>query len=287
MATITEPQLKDFRRDGYLFPIPALTPDQAASYRTDIEAFENRWRDDPLLPEPLEHYLRANLHVVSTAAARLAADQAIVDIAAGFLGEDVLCWMAELIVKEPHTDKMLSMHQDLTYWGLHAGDDLVTIWVALSDATVDNGAMRFVTGSHRDGQISHRDTYGLDNLLSRGQEIEVEHDPILEVPVELEAGEVSVHHGLTVHGSGPNTTNERRVGVVLRYVNANVASQRGHDYAMLVRGSNRSRNLICTASPVADCDDASLRLHREITDYQEQSLAADASEDLFSYIRGR
>jgi len=285
--TITDEDIASSRRDGHLFPIRALSAARAGEYRSELEAFEERWRDDPTLHEPIENYLRANLHVVSRAAARLAGDPAIVDIAARFLGDDVMCWMAELIVKEPGSAKMLSMHQDLTYWGLDAGDDLVTVWIALTDATVENGAMRFVTGSHRQGQIEHRDTYGADNLLSRGQEVAVAYDPSLEVAVELDAGEVSVHHGLTVHGSGPNITDARRVALVVRYVNPNVASRHGRDYAMLVRGANRSANLITTAPPLTDCDESSLRLHREISQSQMQSLARNANEDRFGYARDR
>jgi len=63
----------------------------------------------------------------------------------------------------------------------------------LTDATVDNGAMRMVPGSHGE-QLAHRDTFAPNNLLSRGQEIAVEVDEARGVDILLRAGEMSLHH---------------------------------------------------------------------------------------------
>lgn len=284
-SNIPHVDVEQYNSNGYQFPIPVMDASEAESWRGELESFEQAWRDEPSLPEPLENYFRANLHVVSTAAARLAAHPVITDVVSQVLGDDLMCWMAELIIKDPHTAKVLSVHQDLTYWGLAAGDRLVTAWLALSDVTVANGAMKFVTGSHRLGQVEHHDTYSEDNLLSRGQEVEVEYDSADEVDVELKPGEISLHHGHMFHGSGPNTTDERRIGLVLRYLDPSVQSTKGRDFAMPVRGVVRSTHMQATAPPPSDFHPASIKLHREITDYQNQSLTEDAT-DQFGYSRG-
>ncbi len=284
-GSLTDDQVAGYRRDGFLLPVTVASGSQAAAWRAGIEAFEDRWRDDPALPRPFVEYTRANLHVVSAAAARIALEPSILDAVESVIGVDVLCWMVELIVKEPHTSKVLTIHQDMAYWGLEGTDGLVTAWVALSDATADNGAMIFVRGSHRGGAVGHHDTFASDNLLSRGQEVDVEHDPADEVVAELQAGEMSLHHGLMFHGSGPNRTGERRIGLVIRYVSPDVAQTVGPtDYAMVARGVNRSSRLQSVAPPVEDFRPEALTLHAEITAAQAAALGAGATDDP-SYAR--
>jgi ectoine hydroxylase-related dioxygenase (phytanoyl-CoA dioxygenase family) len=275
-----------YRRDGFLFPVRVASADTAARWRHEIESVEDRWRDDATLPMPFTDFARANFHVVCAAAARLAHEPTILDAVESLIGPDIICWMTELIVKEPRSTKILTMHQDLTYWGLDGAEHLVTAWLALTDATVANGAMRFVRGSHRSGQVAHRDTFGADNLLSRGQEIAVEYDRADEVPVELDAGQMSLHHGLMYHGSGPNITDGRRVALVFRYVSPEVSQRVGAtDYGMVVRGVNRTSNLMTTPVPYTDFSTASIRLHHEITVAQSAPLGAGSAGDL-SYRRG-
>ena len=273
-----------YRDDGHLFPVHAFGAEEAAFWRRRFEAFESDAAATQL-PRPVADYLRGNLHLVSTAAADLARHPALTDIAASVLGPDVLVWMVEYIAKEPNSSAMLSVHQDLNYWGFDGADHLVTVWVALSEVTDAHGAMHFVTGSHRLGSVAHHDTYGDDNLLSRGQEIEVDFDAADEVAVELHPGQVSLHHGLMFHGSGPNTTDERRIGVVIRYISPDAAkAAQARDYAMPVRGADRHGNLVTVAGAARDLQAADLELWEEATAAQEQALAAGA-DDKFSYTR--
>ncbi len=284
-GSLSDEQVASYRSDGYLLPITVADPRVATGWCDEIEALERRWRDEPSLTRPFVDYVRANFHIVSSTAARLAHESSILDAVESILGPDIICWMTELIVKEPHSTKILTMHQDLTYWGLDGADHLVTAWIALSPATIANGAMQFVGGSHRQGQVAHHDTYGADNLLSRGQEVAVEYDPADLVPVELQPGEMSLHHGLMFHGSGPNTTDDRRVALVIRYCSPAVSQLvSATDYGMVVRGVNRTSNLLATPVPFADFTPEAIALHAEITTMQSTPLAANADRDL-SYGR--
>ncbi len=284
-GSLTDEHVASFTRDGFLFPIRVADAERVAGWRSEIEALEDRWRDEPTLPRPFIDYARANFHIVSSAAARIAHDAAILDAVESIIGPDILCWMTELIVKEPHSSKVLTMHQDLTYWGLDGSNSLVSAWVALSDACAENGAMQFVPGSHLGGQVDHRDTFGEHNLLSRGQEIVVDVGPAQAVDVELRAGEMSLHHGHLFHGSGPNTTDRRRVALVFRYMSPAVRQAVGlEDFAMTVRGANRSRHLTSTAVPFGDFTPTSLDLHALVTAAQQRALAAGTTHQL-SYLR--
>ena len=145
--------------------------------------------------------------------------------------------------------------------------------------------MQFVRASHRLGAVTHHDTYGENNLLSRGQEITVDFDPADEVPVELGAGEISLHHGLTFHGSGPNTTDDHRVALAIRYVTPEMGKQGGAtDYAMLVRGTDRHNTLVKIAPPATDFGPAELAAHR--TRSGATGRAAAGAAEAYGYDRG-
>ena len=86
----------------------------------------------------------------------------------------------------------------------------------LEDVPPASGPMKFWAGSHLRNQLEHRDTFDADNLLSRGQEIAVEVPDGEGVEVPLSAGEMSLHHVLLAHASGPNLSDDRRIGLAIR-----------------------------------------------------------------------
>ena len=87
--------------------------------------------------------------------------------------------------------------------------------------------MRFFPGSQKTRIVPHTDTFADDNLLSRGQEIAVEVDEEGAVVAALEAGQASMHHGHLFHASGPNTTNDRRIGSAIRYIKPSMKQKTG------------------------------------------------------------
>ena len=87
--------------------------------------------------------------------------------------------------------------------------------------------MKFVPGSHQTKIVPHVDTYSEDNLLSRGQEIAVDVDENTAVVAALVAGQASMHHGLVFHSSGPNTTDDRRIGSAIRYIKPSMKQDTG------------------------------------------------------------
>lgn len=274
-----------YRTDGFAFPLRVLETDAADRLARQVLELREVWGRPGMLDRPLDDHLRANFHVVSRLGARLARIPTVLDHVERIIGPDILCWMTEVIVKDPGSGSMLSMHQDLTYWGFGATDQQVTAWIALTDAWPDNGGMSFVRGSHLGGLLPHDDTFAADNLLSRGQTARSEHDAGDEVPVGLLAGEMSLHHGLMLHGSGPNRTSEPRIGVVVRYLSPEVVQQVATcDYALVVRGVNRTNNMLSVGEPDGDFTPAGLRLWHEIEAAQMQALARGADTAL-SYTR--
>ena len=142
------------------------------------------------------------------------------------MGENILVWSAALFIKEAESKKIVSWHQDLTYWQLNDIKE-VTCWFAVSSARKKAGCMKFIAGSHKKSIVPHNDTFDENNMLSRGQEIVVEVDENQAVYAELDPGQASFHHGLLFHSSGPNLTNDRRIGSAIRYISASMKQNTG------------------------------------------------------------
>ena len=169
----------------------------------------------------------------------------------------------------------MSWHQDSTYWGLDPAD-IVTAWVALSESTAENGAMRVMPDTHKMDQVPHRDTFAEGNLLSRGQEIAVEVDESKAVMLELQPGEMSLHHVRSIHGSDPNPSGKRRIGFAIRYLPTYVRQVVGsHDSATLVRGVDEFHNFAPERRPDTDFSPAARAFHAEITGAHQQILMGD------------
>jgi len=269
--------------DGYLFPVDVLDAQEAANYRAELEGIERDWLHADL-PLPLATYKRVNAHCVLPMAARLAQHPKILDAVEGILGPDLMVWSAEFFIKEPGTKHIVGMHQDLTYWGLGETSDQVTAWVALSPATIESGCMDFVSGSHKNPILPHNDTFSENNLLSRGQEIAVDVADNDKTHIELQPGQMSLHHGLTIHGSGPNVSDDRRIGFAIRYLNPNARQEvADRDYAMMARGVDTSGNFAHYMPPTANFSPNSLALYDQIRTDQAKALAKGASKNVSFY----
>ena len=264
-------------QDGYLFPIDVIPPEEAQAMRTELESIEKEWLDNGL-PLPLNTYKRVNAHCVMPLAWRIGADPRLLDVVEGLLGPDIMIYAVEFFIKEPRTSHVVSMHQDLTYWGLGEIDGLVTAWLALSPATPASGCMDFVRGSHKNPILPHEDTFDDKNLLSRGQEVRVDVAKEDKVPIEIHPGQISLHHGLTIHGSGPNSSDDRRIAAVVRYCTPDISQQTGYpDYAALVRGQDQSGNFRTVKAPNGYFTPESLAQYDEIREIQSQIMMQGAN----------
>ncbi len=282
-STLTQAQSARYWEDGFLFPLSVFSEQEASEIRAEFEGIERDWRDADL-PLPLNTYKRVNAHLVMPMAARIALDARVLDVVQGVLGPDIMVWSAEFFVKEPRTKHTVGMHQDLTYWGMGETPDQVTAWIALSPATVESGCMDFVRESHKNPILPHNDTYSETNLLSRGQEIAVEVADEDKTHIELKPGQMSLHHGLTIHGSGPNRSDDRRIGLAIRYLNP-IARQlvAERDYAMPARGRDAQGNFVHVEPPNGLFSNEALTLYEQVRQDQSKALAQGADNSVPLY----
>ena len=176
---------------------------------------------------------------------------------------DILLYNITYIIKEPHAPAHVSWHQDLTYWGFDS-DDQVTMWLALSPATVPSGCMRMIPGSHVHGQLHHERTQDESNVLFSGQTVTGvrENDA---VACALKAGQASFHHGWTLHSSSPNESDARRIGLNVQYLATHVQQTKTHtDSAMLVRGRDEFGHFAQDLAATSDLDPVAVARQKEL-----------------------
>ncbi|WP_299031609.1 phytanoyl-CoA dioxygenase family protein [uncultured Sulfitobacter sp.] len=211
-----------YAENGFVAPIDIMSANEARALRDDFEQAELELAQDAEKLKLLYSYpdrLLPRFDALIRHPKMLAA-------ASAALGPDLMVWSGSLFVKEARSPKIVSWHQDLTYWGLDSAEE-TTCWIALSHASVESGCMKFVAGSHKTRIVPHVDTFSDNNLLSRGQEIAVDVDEADAVPAPLRAGQASLHHGHLFHASGPNTTDDRRIGAAVRYITPAMKQQGG------------------------------------------------------------
>jgi non-haem Fe2+, alpha-ketoglutarate-dependent halogenase len=276
---LSQAQIDRFHEEGFLAPIRVMSAAEALGYRRRLERFETTTGG------PLAGDLRHKSHLLFTWLADLVRDARILDAVEDLYGPDLLCWSSSFFIKEEESPAYVSWHQDSTYWGL-SRPDIVTAWVAFTPAAAANGAMQVIPGSHRWEQVPHRDTFAKHNLLTRGQEIAVEVDPAQAVRLDLEPGEMSLHHVRLVHGSPPNTSPDRRIGYAIRYLATSVRQLEGDDSATLVRGEDRYGNFALEPTPSADLDPEMLALHKQIAERNARILYRGTGVESFNDRRG-
>ena len=262
-SSLSPDRVARYHEQGFLFPVPVFTADQAVALRRRLEALE-------AAHGRLDYAMKPYLTV--TLADEMAHHPAVLDAVEAVLGPDILLWDGAFIIKEPGGRHFVSWHQDLTYWGLAPADGVVSVWIALSPVTPEQGCVRMISGSHRRGALPHVDRMGEDNLLSRGQTIEGV-DEAAAVDVVLSPGEMSLHHGLVVHGSRPNLSGARRIGVNFQHLAPSVRQTviEG-DSAMLVRGRDGCRHFAAEPRPAVDFAPEAMAVANEIAERRHALL---------------
>ena len=273
MPKILQPQaIEQYQRDGYYFPLKVLDDNEVAANRARLDAFEKTQG------QPLAGAQRNKSHLLFKWVDNLMRHDTILDAVEDLIGPDLLCWNTLFWIKEANSGSFVSWHQDLRYWGLDTAD-LVSVWLALSPASLESGCMRVLPGSHQGELLPHKDEYADGNLLTRGQEIAVEVDEHKTVAMPLNPGEISLHNVRLAHASSPNQSADRRIGLSLHYMPTKSKQIVGEwDSAALVRGEDRYGHFKHAPQPSKDFDPVAVEFHRQATHAVREILFTDAEK---------
>jgi hypothetical protein len=263
MKALTQVQVDAFRRDGFLFPVAALTPDEVATCLAGLQRLETEL-GSPVADADVKWRSHAYAH--SPWFNDLIRHPRILDAIEDVIGPDILVWTSTFFIKEPHSPTFAAWHQDGTYFGLEPKEQ-VCAWVALTDATAEAGCMEMLSSGGAPRQLHHA-ALGLAHSINRaGQTIMEAFDDTNPVAMALPAGSFSLHHELAVHRSAPNRAAHRRVGIGLNYMPTHVrVNSPVRLSAMLVRGEDRYGHFDLIDPPSAERDPAALAVHQEVSD---------------------
>lgn len=214
---VTAAQLEELRRmvDDVLRGAvrPEIDEPGAGSPLPDFDIqWEPEVRDDPLVAR--EEKVRVAFHLchVHPYFRAHALRPEITDIVRAILGPGIRLYTDQLFVKPAHHGSEVPFHQDHAYWQDLEPYNMISCWLALDDATIENGCVRMIPGSNK-ALIPHREFNGPNSLGLLESDVETAR----ETPVEIKAGSAMFHHSLTVHRSFPNQSDHNRRGLVTIY----------------------------------------------------------------------
>jgi len=226
------PDLKrHYDEEGYAIVRKAIDADLAAETVEHVHWLSRR--NPGVRPEAFFH----NFLVDDPFMHRLVSDRRIVDILEPFLGPNIALYAPHYIAKPPGDGKPVLWHQDGYYWPLEPME-VMTVWLAATASTRENGCMRILPGTQNMRLLSRREMVDVDEekyvLNSQVHPSLIDDSDVVDL--ELEAGDVSIHNPRIIHGSEANTSDSWRIGLTLRYIPTSTRVRAEDWRSILVRG---------------------------------------------------
>ena len=244
--TLSREEIEGYNAQGFIQPVAIYT---SAEILTIREYF------DRLLEKAIA--AGGNSYSISTAHMKyggvydILTNRRIIDCVADLLGEDVVAWGSHFFCKMPGDGRAVAWHQDASYWPL-TPSHAVTVWLAIDDADLDNGCMKFISGSHHSGHLTYRKSSPEEhNVLDQTVPNAESYGPI--AVDDLKAGQASIHNDLLLHGSDANMSTRRRCGLTLRYAAAHVrAGMNWNEKGIVIRGTDPTGHWANPRRPAAE-----------------------------------
>ena len=221
-------QLARYREDGHLTVPGVFKAEEVAAALADLEAWsaaelkrmspaERAWYVDrgvpglPVLRKLDQPVARRPLF------RQLAAKPSLLAMVEQLIGPGLVVYFSQVFFKPPGGGGPKPVHQDNFYFGPNAPDGLVTVWLALDDATVENGCLHYADGSNRGPVLAH------EAPADRPFDLQIPEDVaagFAMTPAPVPRGGISFHHGNTLHQSADNNSSRWRRACAMHYVSA-------------------------------------------------------------------
>ncbi len=257
-----------FLQQGIIFPAGKI----------DVSGFEQKYyefQERSIELRGKETYLKP--HLVSPWLDRISRERVIIEAVETLIGSEIVLWESDWSVKRAGSGDYVPWHQDSPYWNLST-NKVVSVWLAISHITEDNGPMQVVLGSHVDGKIGSVDADGnLFKAYEAGQRTTdkncmfpfahlKENYDSNAVPVILQPGEFSIHSVDLIHGGGVNPSQQDRIGFVMRYMSADTRYLGDIDSVTAIKGDCHRDYFVQEPSPDGEFSRQSLvALERALT----------------------
>jgi phytanoyl-CoA hydroxylase len=241
MSPATHAVATQFANDGYYVTDRLFTSAEVQQWKAEcrriLDAETAAALDrDASRPQFWHTGVYVGLSVASPLCRALARDPRLLDALEPVIGPNITFWSDKVVFKAEEATSGTPWHQDWPYWeGCHK----INAWVALDDATPDNGCLKLVRGSHRAALAHAAKAPAGEGFTNRVGGDQVDESQVISAPVP--AGAAVIFHDLTLHASHPNTSHRDRWAVIATYKDAQ-ADDKEYAFAKaaaVVRGSGR------------------------------------------------
>ena len=222
-AAVSAEQVAAYNRNGYIKSLRIFDKVEITEHRAFFDAQLQK-----ALAAGQSSFTLSSAHLKFPKVFDLMHHPRILAYVRDLLGPELIGLASHYFCKLPKDGTTISWHQDASYWPL-SPSKTVTVWLAIDDADVANGCMRFVAGSHRHGQLEFRASEAAENNVLNQTVDDVERYGEI-VDDELEAGEISIHSDLLLHSSHYNESDRRRCGLTIRYCTPDVRAISGYSW---------------------------------------------------------
>lgn len=219
MRQLTESEIKTYEKDGIVCIRQAFSTDWVEAMREAAERGLNTPGElhaelADLREEKGRFFHDTFVWTRDETCRRFVFDSPAAALAGQIMRSDkVNIFFDQWLIKEPKTETRTPWHHDMTYWPID-GRQIATLWLALDPVTASSGAVEYVKGSHLWGQKFLPASFSGGNQykepLPKVPDIDAMRDTLEFVQFEMEPGDCTLHHGLTVHGSPGNVLTDRR-----------------------------------------------------------------------------
>ena len=264
---LTRVEIDSFREQGFLPGIDVFGEVECDAFRSRMEAFERA------RPEAVEWAFDIKTNLLFDWVYDLSRAPRLLDAIEDLIGPDVLLTNSIFRIKEPDSATHYGWHQDAARIQVEPG--FVLAFIAISDATPDNGCLRVIPGSQHEVQPFRLASYA-DRQVARVREV----DEGAAVDMVLAKGQVGLLHCNTIHGSGPNRSSDRRIGLINDYTPPSARQSTGMGSGQLVRGVDRWGHFGAEPAPIGACTGENVLARRRILNaYPENVLMGPLGPD--------
>ena len=264
---LTRAEIDAFHEHGFLPGIDVFDEARCDAFRSRVEAFEET------RPEAVGWAFDIKTNLLFDWVHELSRDPRLLDPIEDLIGPDILLTNSIFRIKEPGSSTFYGWHQDAARIRVEPG--FVLAFIAIGEATPDNGCLRVIPGSQREVRPFSLVSYA-DRQVARVREV----DESGAVDMVLAKGQVGLLHCNTIHGSGPNRSSGRRIGLINDYTPPSARQSTGMGSGQLVRGADRWGHFGAEPVPVGACTGEDVLARRRILNtYPENVLMGPLGPD--------
>lgn len=230
---LSEDEIRTFYEDGFIGPFDAFSEQEMLAMRPQL--MEATTSVSPIYG----FHTPRDRHLDMPVVMQLMTNPKIVERAAQILGPDVNCWRSQFFHKPAGTGQRIQWHQTSTFMV----DDYIdpalepvdrnemfwlSIWIAFDDATIENGCMQFLPGTH--DRMRTVKLGGDEGFYNVKYQLEEEIDPDKIVDMEVKRGQFIIFTERCLHGSPPNKSDKDRFAFTYLLTRPDVAVYPGKAY---------------------------------------------------------